>query len=153
MSKSGGICYSIFMKKGKEHLIPLEKSRRVIYLDRRGAEVKNKYAAAAFFGVLGVFCFIYFIFQLFFVNTGSNFFMIWSILAAGCGLLAFFLAHRSWVARIPKWLRRIIVFMFAMGIALFLAIEGMILSRFGGSEAGSRCMHYFGGTDEGIGTQ
>ena len=130
MSKSDEICYSIFMKKGKEHLIPLEKSRRVIYLDRRGAEVKNKFITAVFFGVLGIFSLIYFIFQLFFVNTGSNFFMIWSILAAGCGLLAFFLAHKSWVARIPRWIRRTIGFIFVIGTLFFLVIEGLILSRF-----------------------
>lgn len=128
MRKSDQICYSVSMKK--EHLIPLEKSKKVIYLDRRGAKVEHRPWAAVFFGVLGGICFLYFLFQLFFVSTGSNFFVIWSLMALGCWLLTFFLAHKPWVERTPRWIRRIVRLLFGVGVALFLVIEGLILSQF-----------------------
>lgn len=130
MRKSGGIWYNLDMRKENGQLIPFEKSRRVIYLDRRGAEKKYKPAAAIFFGVLGVLCLIYFGFQLIFVNTGSNFFVVWGVMAVGCGLLSFFLAHRAWVEGIPKWLRWVVRISFGLCIVLFLVVEGLIVSEF-----------------------
>lgn len=118
------------MKKKDEQLIPLEKSNRVIYLDRRGAEKEYKPVASVFFGVLGILCLIYFGYQLFFVHTGSNFFVTWGAMAVGCGVLSFFLAHRSWVERIPKWLRWIFRLIFGLCVILFLIIEGLIVSEF-----------------------
>lgn len=129
MRKSGRVWYSVSMKK--EHLIPLEKSKRVIYLDRRGAKVEHKPWAAVLFGVLGVLCFLYFLFQIFFVHSGSYFFVIWGLLAAGCWLLALFLAHKALTERIPGWIRISMRLLFGMGLALFLGIEGLILSQFG----------------------
>lgn len=128
MRKSDHIWYSVSMKK--EHLIPVEKSKRVIYLDRRGAKVEHKPWAAVFFGVLGGICFLYFLYQLFFVHTGSYFFVAWGLLAGGCWLLTFILAHKAWIERIPGWFRRIVGFLFGVGIAFFLVIEGLILSQF-----------------------
>lgn len=114
-------------------MVPLEKSRRVIYLDRRGAAKGRKPVAAVFFGVLGVLCLTYFGYQLFFVSTGTRFYMIWGLMAAGCGGLSFFLAHRSWVERIPTWLRRIVQVLFGMGMVLFLVVEGLIFSQINAS--------------------
>ena len=130
MRKSGRLWYNLDMRKENEQLIPLEKSRRVIYLDRRGAEKKYNLAAAVFFGVLGILCLIYFVYQLIFVNTGSNFFVVWGVVAVGCGLISFFLAHRVWVERIPGWLRWTVRILFGLCIVLFVVIEGLIISRF-----------------------
>lgn len=113
----------------KEHLIPLEKSKRIIYLDRRGAKVEHR-SGRQFFVVLGVICFLYFLYQFVFVNSGSYFFVLWGLIAVGCWMLAFILAHRSWVERIPGWFRRIVGLLFGMGMAFFLVIEGLILSQF-----------------------
>lgn len=118
------------MRREKKQLIPLEKSKRVIYLDRRGAEKKQKPVAAVSFGVLGIFCLTYFGYQLFFVSTGSNFYVVWGVMAAGCGALSFFLAHRDWVGKIPRALRRIVKLLFGVGVILFLVVEGLIISRF-----------------------
>ena len=118
------------MRKKNEQLIPLNKSRRVIYLDRRGAEKKYKPVAAVFFCVLGILCLFYFGFQLIFVNTGSNFFVVWGVMAVGSGVLSFFLAHREWVERIPKWLMWVLRLLFGLGIVLFVTVEGLIISRF-----------------------
>lgn len=121
------------MRKGKKQLIPLEKSRRVIYLDRRGAVKGQKPVAAVSFGVLGVLCLMYFGYQFFFVSKGTRFYMIWGLMAAGCGGLSFFLAHRVWVEKIPKWFRRVIQVLFGIGVVLFLVVEGLVLSRFNAS--------------------
>lgn len=131
MRKAGGIWYSMFMGKNKRQLIPVEKSKRVIYLYRRGAEKKHKPIAAVFFGVLGFFCLCYFVYQLFFVSAGSDFYIIWGMMAGGCAILTFFLAHRSWVRRIPKWLRGCVTFLFIIGVLWFAVTEGLIISRFG----------------------
>lgn len=114
-------------------MIPLEKSRRVIYLDRRGAVKGQKPVAAVSFGVLGVLCLMYFGYQFFFVSKGTRFYMIWGLMAAGCGGLSFFLAHRVWVEKIPKWFRRVIQVLFGIGVVLFLVVEGLVLSRFNAS--------------------
>lgn len=118
------------MRKEKKQLIPLEKSKKVIYLDRRGVVKKHKPVAAVSFGVLGILCLTYFGFQLFFVSTGSNFYMVWGVMAAGCGVLSFFLAHRTWVEKIPKALRRIVQLLFGAGVVLFLVVEGLVISQF-----------------------
>ena len=123
------------MRRDKKQLIPLEKSKHVIYLDRRGVAKGHKPVAAVFFGVLGVLCLSYFGFQLFFVSTGSNFYMIWGLMAAGNGALSFFLAHRIWVERIPRGIRRIVQLLFGMGMVLFLVVEGLIISQFNASPA------------------
>lgn len=114
----------------REHLIPLEKSKKVIYLDRRGAKVERRPWAAVFFGVLGGVCFLYFLYQLFFVHTGSYFFAAWGLLAGGCWLLACILAHREWMERIPGWFRRSVKLLFGLGMVFFLVVEGLILSQF-----------------------
>lgn len=126
----GGLCYSICMRREKKQLIPLEKSKRVIYLDRRGVVKGYKPVAAVSFGVFGVLCLTYFGYQLFFVSTGSSFYMIWGLMALGSGVLSFFLAHRTWVEKIPRGLRRLVQILFGMCIVLFLIVEGLIISQF-----------------------
>ncbi|MCM1543158.1 MAG: YdcF family protein [Blautia sp.] len=118
------------MSREKKQLIPLEKSKRVIYLDRRGAVKRQKPVAAVSFGVLGIFCLGYFGYQFLFVNTGTMFYMVWGLLAVVCGALSFFLAHRNWVEKIPKGLRWMIKILFGAGVALFLIVEGMVLGQF-----------------------
>ena len=118
------------MRNRKKHLIPLEKSRRVIYLDRRGAAKGHPPVAAVSFGVLGAVCLAYFGYQLFFVSTGSNFYVVWGVMAAGCGAISFFLAHRSWMEKIPRGLRRVVRLLTGICVVLFLVVEGLIISRF-----------------------
>lgn len=129
----GSIWYSICMRKEKKQLVPLEKSKHVIYLDRRGAAKRHKPVAAVSFGVLGILCLTYFGFQLFFVSAGTNFYVIWGVMAVGCGALSFFLAHRVWVERIPRGLRRAARVLSGMGVMLFLVVEGLILNQINAS--------------------
>lgn len=118
------------MRKAKEHLIPLEKSKRVIYLDKRGTEKNYRPVTAVLFGMFGILCFVYFVFQIFFVSSGSYFFLIWGMMAACFGLLSFLLAHRAWVKRIPKWIRKTVQIFIGVCVVLFFMTEGFIFSQF-----------------------
>lgn len=130
MRNSEEVCYSIYMRKRKDNLIPLEKSRKVIYLERRGRERKRTSIGAAFFGILGVLCLLYCLGMGLFVNTGTGFFMIWAVAAVVCGVVSAFLAHEAWRKRIPAWVRKAVLLLFVAGLVLFVSVEGMILSCF-----------------------
>ena len=119
------------MKKDKDSLIPLGKKKRVIYLDRRGPEGRRISAGTVFWGTLGILFLLYFLYQLVFVATGTYFYMIWGVAALGCGALSVFLAHRTWVERIPECFRILGRVVFGMCTVLFLAVEGLILGQFG----------------------
>lgn len=114
----------------KDHLIPFEKSKKVIYLDRRGKENRKLPFAAKILGVLGVLCLLYCLIIFFFMGYGSMFFLIWGAMAVACGILSLFLSHREWLARLPKWFKAGFVICFTMGLALFGIVEGMIFSEF-----------------------
>lgn len=115
----------------RERLIPLEKSEKVIHLDRRGQAGRKKSAGAVIFGALGIFCFLYCLGIGLFAGYGSRFFLVWGAIAVCCGVLSCLLAHPRWLGKIPKWLRYIFVIVFVLGILCFGAVEGMILSCFG----------------------
>lgn len=114
----------------KPHLIPFEKSKRVIYLDKRGKEKAKTPVSAKFFGGLGVLCLLYCLSIFFFMGYGTSFFLIWGALAVGCGFFSLLLAHRQWLKRIPKWLRMSFTIGVAIGLMLFAIVEGLILSQF-----------------------
>lgn len=115
----------------KEHLVPLEKSKRIIYLDRRGKEEKRLGSFSLFLGVTGLVCLLYCLSIWLFMGYGSSFFLVW---AAGgvalCGL-AWLFAHKEWLARLPKWLKRSFWVCVIIGGSLFIIVEGMIFSQFG----------------------
>lgn len=114
----------------KPHLIPFEKSKRIIYLDKRGKEKTKTPLSAKFFGVLGVLCLLYCLSIFIFMGYGTTFFLIWGALAVGCGILSLLLAHKEWLARIPKWLRVSVTICVAAGLILFAIVEGLILGQF-----------------------
>lgn len=114
----------------KQHLIPYEKSKRVIYLEKRGRKKEKVPLSAKIFGVLGVVCLLYCLSIFFFMGFGTLFFLIWGCLAAGCGILAMLLAHREWLERIPKWLKVSFTACVTAGVLLFGVVEGLILSQF-----------------------
>lgn len=114
----------------KEELIPYSKTKRVIYVYRRG---KKRSAGAIAGGILmglGVLCLLYCLFILFFVSFGSWFFLVWSIgglaLLLWGGLLA---AHRT--ERLPRWVKISWGLLVGAGLTVFVAVEGLILSEFG----------------------
>lgn len=118
------------MKRRKEQLIPLEKSKRIIHLERRGKEKKHS-VGATIFAVLGMLCFLYCLSIAFFMGYGSNFFLIWGAMAVVCGCLSFLLSHGNLLASIPGWLKGGFIVCCIIGFLFFAIVEGMVLSQFG----------------------
>lgn len=120
------------MKKAKEKLIPFNKSKRVIYLEERGKERKYTPIGPVIFGVLGIICVVYCI-SIGLNGFGTKFFLVWGGLGAVFLLTGFVLSRRKFVESLPKWLKAIVAAGFCAGVILFVVVEGLILSQFGGN--------------------
>ncbi len=118
------------MKRRKGDLIPFEKSKKVIYLEKRG-KLDKKPVGAVLAGIFAALCLLYCIGIALFVGYGSKFFLIWGVIAVLFGGLSVLLVHREWLERIPKWLKRCFVVLVSIGLLFFIVVEGMIFSRFG----------------------
>lgn len=117
------------MKKTKEELTPLEKSKRVIYVEEHGKKKRRISAGAVLFGILALPCISYCI--VIGVNGfGTKFFLVWGAMGAACIVVSILLAHRKFVNALPKWLKIAVTVIFCTGLLLFAAVEGLILSRF-----------------------
>ena len=68
----------------RNHLIPREKSKKVIYLDPRGRGVGEKHYGARALYVLAVLCLLYCVGIGLFVAFGSYFFLVWGVIGAFC---------------------------------------------------------------------
>lgn len=93
------------MKKKDKELIPFEKSKRVIYIGRRGKERKRLRIMSAVLVAAGVLCLLYCISILLFMGYGTHFFLIWGAagaLLAGWGIL---LRCPHIVEAIPGWIK------------------------------------------------
>ena len=91
----------------RNHLIPREKSKKVIYLDPRGRGVGEKHYGARALYVLAVLCLLYCVGIGLFVAFGSYFFLVWGVIGAFCAAWAWVLTHRTVYYWIPRWLRMI----------------------------------------------
>ena len=118
------------MMRKKDNLIPLEKSKKIIHLDKRGPGERKKYFGTVIFGIMGILCLGYCLAIGLFMGYGTRFFMIWGLAAVFCGVLAFLLCHPRILARIPKIIRHGFVILGTLGLLIFCLIEGFILSRF-----------------------
>lgn len=114
----------------KERLIPLEKSKKVIQLDRRGLVKKKKPIGAIIWGLMAVLCLGYCLVIGLFMGYGTRFFLIWGVLGVFCGFLSFLLAHERWIKKLPKWLKGGCVIVFLAGLVVFGVVEASILERF-----------------------
>lgn len=122
------------MKRQKNHLIPFEKSKKVIRLERRGRIDRGVPVSAVLFWLLGAGCILYCI-GIAVVGFGTYFFLTWGVLGAVFLLLGGLLANRALVRKLPKWLRAVCVTVFCLGVILFAAVEGLILSQYNASPA------------------
>lgn len=119
----------------REHLIPLGKGKKIIYLEPRG-KGQNKRVAwnkiwSRIFALLGMLCLLYCLTIFFFMGYGTSFFLIWGMIAVGCGGMALLLRRTDWLDKLPKWFKRSFVVFGCVGGAVFLLVEGLILSQFG----------------------
>lgn len=123
------------MKKDVNNkLIPQERSRRVIYLNKRGKDAARRPAAAwALYGLgAGAICYCIGIA----VNGfGTYFFLIWGGIGAACLGLGALVGNRKLMAAIPKPVKVAVGTLVCAGAVTFCAVEGMILSEYGASAA------------------
>ena len=75
-----------------------------------------------------LFCFGY-CFLIYSIKSGTRFYMIWGL--GGCFFLGltFFLHFHMW-AKLPSGLQKIIMVVMAVGILLFVIVEGCIISSY-----------------------
>lgn len=117
------------MKRNNE-LVPFEKSKRIIYLEKRGREKGRVSVGSVVFGFIGVLCILYCI-AIGFAGFGTRFFLIWGAIGIACVLLSAVLAHEKLVESLPGWLKGIAIGIFCLAFLLFIIVEGMIISQFG----------------------
>lgn len=117
------------MGKKKDRLIPLNESKRVIYLEERGRNRKKLSAGAMIFGILGVICIIYCI-CISIAGFGSRFYLVWGAMGAGFFLAAWALMDRRLINAMPGWLKAGILGITGLGLLIFAVVMGMILAQF-----------------------
>lgn len=119
------------MKKEKNNrLVPFEKSRRVIYLNKRGKDAEKRPIAAWVLYALGAGCILYCI-GIGVNGFGTYFFLLWGGLGAAC--LGFGALAHNWrlMAAIPRPAKVAAGALVCAGALSFGAVEGMILSKYG----------------------
>lgn len=117
-------------RRKKDELIPLEKQRKVIYVERR-VRKSGWNVGAVIPAILAVLCMIYCLCIFFFMGYGTTFFLIWGVLAAVFGVLSWLALQESWKEKIPRWLKRSFLLIATIGILCFVGVEGLILSQWG----------------------
>lgn len=116
-------------KTRKENLIPLEKSKRTIQIDKRGYTPGGHPVLAGIFGIIGLLCIIYCI-GIGITGFGTYFFLIWGAMGACCLGLALILRSGRIMKVIPVWLKSLFWIMLCAGLLLFGAVEAKILSQY-----------------------
>lgn len=117
-------------RRNGDELIPFEKSRRVIYIDRRGLERRRMPVGSILLLGIGVMCLLYCMAIGLFMGYGTRFFLVWAVIGvlfAAAGLLT---GSRDFMDRLPLWGKLAAGGVFGAGLLLFLAVEGMILFKF-----------------------
>lgn len=117
-------------KRRKDELIPFDRKKRVIYIERRGPKMHIS-AASIIFLVLGIICLLYCIGILLFVGYGTRFFLVWGVIGVCLTALGWLFAHKERMEGIPGWLKAGAVVLAGAGLLVFVLVEGLILSRFG----------------------
>lgn len=115
-------------RRRKKKTPPMELKRNVIKLQDRGRE-RVLARGAICFGVLGVLCVLYCIAIRFLMGYGTNFYLIWGAMGIGFGVISFFCAKPALRRKLPAWLLRAFWICFGIALAIFLCVEGLILSR------------------------
>lgn len=112
--------------------IPIEKSKRVIYLEKRRGKSAQRgwinFTAGVLF-VVALLCFLYCA-GVFCVGFGTYFFLIWGVIGVLCLCLGWLLRHPNKLVAIPRWVRRMFMGIFLVGMLCFCLVEGMILAEF-----------------------
>jgi uncharacterized SAM-binding protein YcdF (DUF218 family) len=115
-------------KKHERELVPFERSRRIIRLERRGYRYVP--VAAHVFGGLGVVCILY-CGGIAVAGFGTYFFLLWGGIGVGSLILSAILRSEKLMEAMPGWFKGICCGIFFAGLLLFCGVEGLILSQYG----------------------
>ncbi len=119
------------MKKEKNNrLVPFERSRRVIYLNKRGKDAEKRPIMAWIFYALGAGCILYCI-GIGVNGFGTYFFLLWGGIGTVCLGLGALAGNRRLMAAIPKPAKVAAGALVCAGALSFGTVEGMILSKYG----------------------
>lgn len=80
--------------------------------------------------ILGILFFLYFIAIAFFTGHGTNFYFIWLFLSVAAFVFAICLKKGIFETFIAPEIRKLFVIVFCIGLAIFLLVEGCVLSGF-----------------------
>ena len=117
-------------KRRRDELVPYNKTKRVIYMYRRG---KRRPASIWMGGILlglGLLCLLYCLFIFLFVSFGSWFFLTWGaggLVLLGGGLLL--LGQKT--EKMPGWIKICWGVLVGVGLAAFVVVESLIFTEFG----------------------
>lgn len=123
-------------RKGYEKtLVPVERSRRIIFLDKRGRRLKRYSVPAGIFGILGAVCICY-CGGIALAGFGTYFFLIWGGIGCGCLMLRAMFRNEKLMIAMPGWIKVTGIGIFAAGLLLFCTVEGLILTGYEAKAAG-----------------
>lgn len=117
-------------KKTKIELIPRERSRKVIYLSKRGKGAEKRPVGARVLYVLGAGCILYCI-GIGVNGFGTYFFLMWGGIGAACLGLGALAGNRRLRAAVPKPVKVAAGALVCAGALAFCVVEGMILCKYG----------------------
>ncbi len=126
----------INMKRKRKYeskkLIPFERSRKVIQLEKRGNRIDKYTVLSRVFGISGIACILY-CGGIALVGFGTYFFLIWAVMGIGFLILSAVLGSKKIMAALPKWLKITCAILFWSGLLLFFTIEGLIFTQYNAS--------------------
>lgn len=117
-------------RRKREGLIPVHKTKRVIYVYRRGKNHPASVKVGWILAILGMLCLLYCLFILFFVGFGTWFFLIWGLgglILTGWG----YLLIKQIAKELPGWVKIGWGVLVGLGMAAFVTVEGLIFTEFG----------------------
>lgn len=110
-------------------LIPREKSRRVIYLERRGKQSGKYSVASKIFYILGAGSALYCV-GIAINGFGTYFFLVWGGIGAVCIGLGALFANSRVLSLIPRPVKIAFGGLICAGALLFCGVEGAILTQY-----------------------
>ena len=120
------------MRKHKgEELIPVERRKRMIRIERRGKRKVHISVISGILFLLGIVCILYCLGILLFMGYGTKFFLIWG--AAGICLMgvSWWLRQERLMDAMPSWLKITLLILAVVCLGLFVTVEARIISSFG----------------------
>lgn len=86
---------------------------------------------AVFFLIIGILSILYFLAIAFIIPHATSFFVIWLAVACICFVMfSLFRREKRLLTRLPLWFRRLFAVTAWIGVAVFIIVEGCIISQF-----------------------